>query len=327
MTLCLAAECQRHKRFFNAIVFATDFQVEGEIAKADIGRKLVISGIEEYPILLAGTQTRALGLSLAITECLQLIQRKPNEESRPVFWEPLLTEAVLRQKQRMADEIISGRFGITYEQFLATGKATFPDDLHREVMAEIARTTLDCWLLVLSFSHTTSRIFRIGDSGIVETCEHFAAIGSGYHIAEASLFQRSQNLGNDLGTTIYNVYEAMKLGSSAPGVGTEFQIGVAEWEWFDDPNPNNLGNVKLSFLQPPYYDYLAKKFARFGPKAVSKVKLKPRFIKPRERALVLTPKGEASPEMQRGIRRSAIAREREKKKRAARQKIQEKSSG
>lgn len=68
MTLCVAAECKRHKRFFNAVVFATDFNVEGEMAKAEIGHKRAILGREEFPALMAGTQTRALELGSQIAE-------------------------------------------------------------------------------------------------------------------------------------------------------------------------------------------------------------------------------------------------------------------
>ena len=319
MTLCLAAECRRHRHFFNALVFATDQKIEGEIASADIGRKLVTITGQWYPILMAGTQTRALSLIDEIGRAIQRFETPPGKDDIPPPWEHVLQLAVMQQKNNIAQEIVSTSFGITYDEFLKAGKAAFPEDIHREVISEIAKAPLDCWLLVLAFAHTDARLYRIGPTGTVESCENFAAIGSGYYVAEASLFQRSQNVQNDLGTTIYNVYEAMKLGSIAPGVGAKFQIGVAEWEWYEQPNPYNHGEVKLSFLTPDYYNYLGRQFARYAPRPVQAVGLRPRWIKERDRALVLTPKGELSPEHKKKAKLAQAAREREARKRAAKQ--------
>lgn len=324
MTLCVAAECKRHKRFFNAIVFASDFAVETDTASAQIGRKLVCGGSESYPILMAGTQTRALALASEVLGFAESQHQPPDKESRPVNWEPVLTDAVRSGKYRIADEITSGRFGIPYSTFLEKGKASLPDDIFRDTLDEIGKSSLDCSLLVLGFSHTYARIYRLSPSGLAETCENFAAIGSGYYIAESSLFQRSQSVANDLGTTIYNVYEAMKLGSIAPGVGDKFQIGVAEWDWYEQPNPHNRGEVKISFLEPAYYDFLQKQFLKFGPKPLSSVKIKPRLIKEQERALVTTPKGEQDEGVIKARSRSKAARDREARKRDAKRSVSQK---
>lgn len=275
----------------------------------------------DYPVLLAGTQTKALALATEVARGLYEFHelRKPDEDHRPVPWETLLQVAVLRRKNLIAEEIVGGSFGITYDEFLKNGKQSFPEDIHRETMAEIARTTLDCWLLVLGFAQSQARIYRIGPTGSVETCENFAAIGSGAYVAEAALFQRNQSVETDLGTTIYNVYEAMKLGSIAPGVGEKFQIGVAEWDWYEQPNPHNDGEVKISFLEPAYYQHLAKHFERFGPRQYKRIQLWPRLIKEPQKAVVTTPKGEMNPEHIKAVKRTKAAREREAKKKAARE--------
>lgn len=327
MTLCVAAECHRHKRFFNAIVFSTDTRVEGQIATADIGRKIAVMPNGFYPVLMAGTQTRALELVGEITHAIARWDVPLDQDYQSPPWEMLLRESVTRQKAKLANEITSGSFGITYEEFLKCGKSSFPDDVFRNTMAEIARTSLDCYLLVLAFSQSDPRIFRITETGIVETCEHFAAIGSGYYIAEAALFQRSQSVQNDLGTTLYNVFEAMTLGANAPGVGTSFQIGVAQWQWYEQPNPHNHGDVELSFLEPEYYRFLSKQFTRYGPKPVKQIAIRPRWIKPEQRAIVLTPKGELSPENKLAKRRRDAALQREAKKRAAKQLASGRSAG
>lgn len=219
-----------------------------------------------------------------------------------------LATASLRQKHSLANEIVSSRFGLTYDEFLKIGKATFPEDIYRDTISYIAQATLDCWLIVLAFSQSAPTLYRIGPSGTVETCDNFAAIGSGYYIAESCLYQRGQSSANDLGTTIYNVYEAMRLGSKAPGVGEKFEIAVAEWEYWDS-KPTNEGNVKWSFLEPGYYEYLARQFARYGPRPLTAVKLRPGFIKEEQRSIMLTPKGMHSEETKKMLARVKARRD------------------
>lgn len=310
MTLCVAAECRRPDRFFNAIVFATDFQVEGDIAKAEIGKKLTIIGREDFPILIAGTQTRAVELASRVQWHLR--QQSKEKQYWPQPWELVLEQAVHSQKQHIAQEITVGRFGLSYAEFLKIGKATFPEDVFREAVADIARATLDCWLLVMGFEQTSPRIFRVHPEAHVEECQNFAAIGSGYYIAESSLFQRSHKMDDSLADTIYHVYEAMRLGSKAPGVGEKFQIGVAVWEWWG--TTDNSGSVQCSFLESEYYEYLSQRFAEFGPKEISNLEFKKEWIKEEEKAVVLNPKGEAS-ELKRRRKSKRLASRRSKGRR------------
>lgn len=305
MTLCVAAECKPHKkRFLSAVVFATDFKVEGDVASAEIGHKVAVTGREEHPILLAGTLTRALTLAKQISGLHDsLIPVDPKEERIAPDWDSILPVAVKNLKWSLADELVGSRFGFTYDFLLKNGKASLPEDTYRETLSDIARLDLDCWLLVIGFAHSDASIYRINSSGVIETCDNFAAIGSGYYIAESCLFQREQNKSGDLGTTIYNVYEAMKLGSTAPGVGRKFEIAVAEWEYWNEL-PTNAGNVKISHLEPKYYEYLEKQFRRYGPRPLGKVEARPRWIKEPQQTLVLTPKGMHDPKQKKLMERA-----------------------
>jgi len=318
VTLCVAAECRRYKGFFSAVVFATDFQVEGQTARADIGVKVAEIGQEFYPILLAGTQTRAVELACEINTVVHKTASPLGHDYVPPAWSTILNEAILRQKHRIANEIIVGRFGISYDELLKIGREHFPPDVYRDTISEISRTSLDCWLLVIAFSQPQPTIFRISDSGMVETCQNFAAIGSGLYLAESVLFQRNQHTNNDLGTTIYNVFEAMRLGSRAPGVGDRFEITIAEWEYWHEVSTNE-GWVKWSHLSPAYYSYLEKRFQRYGPKQCEAIKLRPRLIDAVKRSVVLTPKGMADPEVIARSKRAKVARKREAKKRKAKE--------
>lgn len=84
---------------------------------------------------------------------------------------------------------------------------------------------------------------------MVERCSHFAAIGSGTYVAESALFYREHTGGESLGTAIYNVYEAMKLGAKAPGVGEKFSLHIASAD--DDPNNITWDEITDDLLRLP----------------------------------------------------------------------------
>lgn len=74
------------------------------------------------------------------------------------------------------------------------------------------------------------------------------------------LYQREQQLTNELNQTLYNVYEAYRLASKAPGVSGDPHIWVYEPE-IDDPT-----TIVPRLLNPSGDKILAKCFDRYGPK-------------------------------------------------------------
>jgi hypothetical protein len=284
---------------FLGIVFALDFQIESEIAKADIGQKLLLVGREGFPVLIAGSVSRATELSEQISQILYETAREIGEEYVIPNWPKVLTDAVTRQKKRIANEITSGRYGIAYEEFLKIGNSHLPEGMFRDTLADIARTSLECDLLVLGFAQSDLCMFKVDSFGRVEACMNFCAIGSGYYIAEAALFQRSQSTNNALGKTLYSVYESMRMGARAPGVGEKFRIVLAKWEYWG--KPTNEGNISLSEIKDEYMAHLGTLFKKYGPKTLGRVKLHPEWIEVHRPALVLTPKGEHSEEIQKEL--------------------------
>jgi len=121
MTLCLAAEARGER-----LVFATDFQVEGTTARADIGMKVCEVGHEFFPVLMAGTQTRAAELSAQINSALMKSSSATGTDYTCPNWDNILHEAVLRQKNRIADELIVGKFGMRYLDFIKLERTSSP---------------------------------------------------------------------------------------------------------------------------------------------------------------------------------------------------------
>jgi hypothetical protein len=284
MTLCVAAHCYEWKESKHKVVFAADLEMEGPTARAAIAQKARFVGPHNFPVLLAGTTTRAIDLANTIDRVLRRDEKPrgslvPFAENQSVPYKELLEEAVLAQKRKIAAEMVAGAFGIGYQDFLDKGKETLPDDVYREMVYEINRTTLGCSLLVVAYNEFTPHIFRIGETGLVETCESFAAIGSGSYIAESTLFQREHHEHTKLGKGIYNVYEAMKLGGHAPGVSSEFEIYIAEWDYFRERKVAGYeGSVAFKVIGEKYQEYLLKLFKRYGPKPFDTAALKRNLI-------------------------------------------------
>lgn len=266
MTLCVAAECvyESEARF----VFAKDFAVETEIASAEIEAKWTRIGKADYPALIAGSASRAIELADVISG------RLDGDASDGETLIQIARSGVKEFKFRLADEYTGSHLGIGYERFLAEGTRILPVETHREMVEGIRTITLGCSILWLPFgADDDTHIIRINESGFVETCTHFAAIGSGMYIAEASLFQREQSNEKSLGDTVYHIYEAMKLGAAAPGVGTSFSLHIVS------PPNSPSGQVKLQWITPEYDKYMEKMFAKFGPKKTSGISFQPRGVK------------------------------------------------
>jgi hypothetical protein len=266
VTLCVAAECvhEGEARF----VFAKDFAVETEVASAEIEAKWTRIGKADLPALIAGSASRALELAGVIGE------RLDSDASNGETLIQIARSGVKEFKYKLADEYIGTHLGIGYDRFLTEGAQILPAETRREMVEGVRSITLGCSLLWLPFdSDDSTVIIRINDSGFVERCSHFAAIGSGMYIAEASLFQREQSNEKSLGDTIYHIYEAMKLGAAAPGVGENFSLHIVS----APKSPSE--QVKLQWITADYDKYMEKMFMKFGPKKVTEIKFRPSFVK------------------------------------------------
>ena len=187
MTLCIAALCSQGGN--PRIVISTDWKMESEIATAEIQDKLYWIR-EDWPVLLAGTFTRAFQLKETYRSFIDRSQLQLATMLRSEFME-FLRQPLILYKHRLADEFIGGRLGIPYDVFLAN-RGWFPETTYTELLTSVRRLLLDCQLLMPMFLFGDAYLWRINDEAL-EYCDNFAAIGTGMHIAEASLCQRKQD--------------------------------------------------------------------------------------------------------------------------------------
>ncbi len=267
MTLCVAAVTGWNDGGRDPkIVVASDWRVETRIAGAEIQEKLTWLSKEKWAALMsADDMTRAVEL---IRVCSNHFDKTPTD-SNDVG--DVIKRAVSFQKRNLIEEYVSSNLGISYDYFLQNGKQQLSEQTHREVELGIRRIRLECQLLLCTFLGREPVIFQIDNDGSVSYQEHFAAIGSGSFIAHAALFQRRHESRLPLGQGIYHVFEAMKLGAIAPGVGSDFAVSVLS-------RHKANGKLGVEAISETGWRYLERQYKKLGPKPFYRLAFPMRYL-------------------------------------------------
>ena len=224
MTLCIAAHAVYEKK--PCIVMASDWRIEDGYAGSETAEKqfLVIPG---WHALYAGLQSRAIELQITARDYLI--------DCPPVFNQVLSTfkEVERTYRQKRADEWIHYRIARSYDWFLDKGKDSLPDTYFAELSREVGRLELQAQMLFCGFvegPHGPASMVSViddtrGDAS-VRMVENFAAVGSGSVIAEAMLHYRRCECATPLKRVLYQVFEATRVASIAPGVGDDVTISI-----------------------------------------------------------------------------------------------------
>ena len=274
MTLCVAAACQDRGK--SRVVIATDWKASAGIATAEIQDKLYWI-TDDIPVLIAGTVTRAIELKDTYKQYLEAVAAaQPSPiQIKPQDLSDFIKEPIKLFRRKLAEEYVSKKFGMNYDSFrTAVGKDEIPESVAIETFADLAKIDLECQLIIIIFSDGQPFIFRVDSDGTVENCEHFATIGSGSYIAEGVLYQRTHEDSMPLGPTVYQVFEAMKLGSIAPDVGKEHTINVLY------PPGELRKTVVGEALTDRAQTFLERQFKKFGPKPFKRLPLPPKSLEP-----------------------------------------------
>ena len=258
MTLCIAAICYQGSN--PRIVISSDWQMESELAGAEIQDKLYWIR-DDWPVLLAGTFTRAFQLKEAYRSFVDRAVPRLQGMFRSEFIE-FLRQPLILYKHSLADEFIGARLGIPYDVFLAN-KGWFPDTTYTEMLTAVRHLPLDCQLLMPMFLFDDPYLWRVNNEAL-EYCDNFAAIGSGMDVAEASLCHRKQDENTSLAKTIYHIFEAGKLATLAgvPGVGEEHTISILY-------PPDDKNALVIKEVSSKGYRRLEEKYKECGPRRVT----------------------------------------------------------
>jgi len=280
MTLCIAAICKERKGKNKdpRIVIATDWKGENPIAGAETTDKLywIHKGC---PVLIAGTVSRALELKDTYRQTfLPLLLANPKAPMVADNAFDVLKTALPIYKRKRAEEYIGTTLGVGYEAFLQN-RDKLGDETFRALIRDVGKIEQEGELLICTFVpfrldapelDMVPLLFRVQDWEVIE-CDNFTTIGSGGPVAEAALFHRAHDERDSLATTLYNVFEATKLGSIAPGVGKHFTISVLY-------PPNEDGETVTRDVSAKGIKYLEARFREFGPKPTKSLEFKEEYL-------------------------------------------------
>ena len=211
MTLFIAATCRKSPG--HRIVMCADKRSEVDWAGGNVGWKIGFAS-DNWPVLLAGDESKAVDL---INTCREMFKDESVITYDNVF--DKLNEASSAHKQKLCDRYVRQGWGISFERFLTKGEVELTPEVRSRILHDISELKFDCDIIVLGFTQKIPCIFTIDSDGEVVRYENFTAIGTGSLIAESVLFQREQQSTDTLDRTLYNIYEAARLGRIAPGVG------------------------------------------------------------------------------------------------------------
>jgi 20S proteasome alpha/beta subunit len=262
VTLCIAAACQDRGKI--RIVVSTDWRVENSSFGAEIQDKLYWIG-DDWAVLIAGRITRAIELVDTYAEYFRGLREK-NIKLTDTTLIDHVKKPPITQKYKIANEYVGALLGVSYKDFLTNGKQILPEKQFEEIVADIQRLDMGCQLLLCSFIGGQQRIYKVSDDCSVEVDEHFAAIGTGSDIAESVLYQRDHEGDLPLSHALYDVYEAARLGSKAPGVGRQHAISVLV-----PPRPGYGGEITSHRVSEKGYKFLDRAFKKLGPKEFARI--------------------------------------------------------
>lgn len=122
MTLCVAAQCDHEDQ--DRVVVAADFSMESGIATAEIEhRKIRWIGKEQFPVLISGEHTRCLEL---IAHIEQMWDSRNDRQDEQAFM-PSCRLPIRKHKHTLANEYVSARLGMSYDDFLGPMRVSIPE--------------------------------------------------------------------------------------------------------------------------------------------------------------------------------------------------------
>jgi hypothetical protein len=249
MTVCIAAVCEENLDDPKIIV-CTDRKVSGELGSAEIVLKQR-TVTHRWSCLTAGIDSEIL--------CALQLLKKHFDGAKEIDETNVLaiTRAALNQRKRdKAEEIVQGKYGISYVDFVSTGKARFPDDAFRSAMTEVEIMELGAEFIIFGYINTFPILIRTNQRCMAVIKEDFAVIGEGGYLAQAALLNRGHSSVEPFGKSLYCAYEAKKYAEGAPTVGRTTSVMV------------HHRNGSYESINSEGRDFLEKKYKEFGPRTI-----------------------------------------------------------
>ena len=213
--------------------------------------------------LFAGSTARAKELAM-IYQGLLKHEPLPADPTGALEY---LRKGPVELKRRLANSYAGARLAVSYDDLRQNGEAWFGHDRWQRHIEAIDKHDPNVEMIIAGFIGKVPLLYRIAKdtSGWldVEPVTNFCAIGTGAYTAEPALHAREQAANGSLPKTLYNIYEAKKIGETSPAVGKKTAIIVARSERKED-----MGVIRLQRLGGIGEKALQRLFRKHGPKPV-----------------------------------------------------------
>jgi 20S proteasome alpha/beta subunit len=221
MTVCIAATPTLSPA--TKLILCADGKYGGALGSKDF--KLKILPISDtFNCLTSGADSEIIAVVRLFKDCF--LRAQTIDETNIV---PLVQNALNARKYQKIEELVRGKFAISYKKFLEIGKQSFPDHSFRSTMTEIDLMRIDADFIIAGFdSNKVIHMVQTDGKGRVALKEDFAAIGEGAFLAQASLLNRKIAIHESFENMLYCVYEAKRFSESVGSVGPTTNIFVAD---------------------------------------------------------------------------------------------------
>lgn len=250
MTIGIAATCDfgtHHPK----VILCSDWQVTSELGAAQTHFKEWHLG-KNWHCLYAGKPPSARALIFGLRN--KILQHSSDIDETNIV--SIIQSALNERKFSLCNEFVQGRYAMSYDAFLSSGKTNLPADRFLSAVHAIENIVLGAEFLITGFIFGYPIIIQTDQRCGVSIKESFACIGEGSYLAHASLMHRAHDEMGPLGTSIYSVYEAKKWAERNRTVGDMTAMDIYSKD----------GTRKLVSLKGK--NILDKNFGDYGPRAV-----------------------------------------------------------
>lgn len=222
MTICIAACAVDKATGKNFIVTVSDTKLTTGMYSQDVAAMKLKRVHKHWAAMIAGKFGQHNPIVMAIT-------RELKAESHPSLGTvaDACSRVYVEEAKRMAEEAILAKYGLTMDAFIKS-RHDIGDSLFEKTWGEISRIQVGCDLLICGFDQAGPHILCVSNP----TSENpsfvtyydspgFAAIGTGYYLAESTLYAFKQSVVTSLDQTIYHATTAKFIAESASDVGEQ----------------------------------------------------------------------------------------------------------
>jgi 20S proteasome alpha/beta subunit len=222
LSLCIAATCRGEDEKSRAVFCCDTAGTRGDIKSEDI---LKIKDVGNSVALLAGDNSQARELLQACKPFVEAFPFRGNDVQFDALKKGL-SEAVRLRKRQIATAILSAELGVTYDEVFNFSQSHPDDPLWRDAWKRIRGLDLGAAIAISTFTDDELAILTIDVDGKVQWADHYAAVGTGSHIASAFLQQLPYRDSMEVSECLYRVMEAKIAAEAKPYVGKQTILEV-----------------------------------------------------------------------------------------------------